>query len=264
MARAKELETHGKRRVRRSVVPARDRAYQHIRHQINSGELPPGKPLSELLLAKELGCSRTPIREAIGLLVSEGILETTHNRGAQVRKLTRSDIIDLCEVREAMELFTAEKAARKGLLPQELETLTATIEGIRRLRESLQDSHSALDTEGMAQFIQLDRRFHEQIVRLTLNRAMHEILRKAGVLVQIFSMRRRGHTGEMLDRVLAEHTRIAEALQQNDPEAVRSLLAAHIQNSMRERLEEFDAWERSRLISQSALETSPTEDAILF
>lgn len=250
--------------MRRSTVPARERAYQHIRSQINSGELAPGKPLSELLLAKELGSSRTPIREAIGLLVAEGILETTHNRGAQVRKLTRSDIIDLCEVREAMELFTAEKAARKGLLPQEAEVLRATIEGIERLRDALPDAQSALDDQGMAAFIQQDRRFHEQIVRLTLNRAMHEILRKAGVLVQIFSMRRRGHTRAMLDRVLDEHKRIAESLQKNDPDAVRTLLAAHIQNSMRERLEEFDAWERSQLIAQHRVEETHAEHPILF
>ncbi|AFL87468.1 transcriptional regulator [Terriglobus roseus DSM 18391] len=264
MARLKKVETQVRRPTRRSTVPARERVYQHIRSQINSGELAPGKPLSELLLAKELGSSRTPVREAISLLVSEGILETTHNRGAQVRKLTRSDIIDLCEVREAMELFTAEKAARNGLLPQEVDALTSTIAGIRELRDSLPDVHSALNDQGMAQFTQLDRRFHEQIVRLTLNRAMHEILRKAGVLVQIFSMRRRGHTRAMLDRVLDEHMRIAEALQKNDPEAVRSLLAAHIQNSMRERLEEFDSWERSQLISRKTSEERHAEEAILF
>ncbi|HEY9138939.1 MAG TPA: GntR family transcriptional regulator [Terriglobus sp.] len=264
MARPKKTEAQVRRPARRSLIPAREKAYQYIRGQINSGELAPGRPLSELLLAKELGSSRTPIREAIGLLVSEGILETTHNRGAQVRKLTRSDIIDLCEVREAMELFTAEKAARKGLLPQELETLQATIAGIRRLRETLPDANSALSDEGMAQFSQFDRRFHEQIVRLTLNRAMHEILRKAGVLVQIFSMRRRGHTRSMVDRVIEEHVQIMEALQANDPETVRKLLMAHIQHSMHQRLEEFDAWERSQLISQGASPDQDNAHSLLF
>jgi DNA-binding GntR family transcriptional regulator len=213
--------------------------------------LAPGKPISELMLAKELGSSRTPIREAIGLLTSEGLLETTHNRGAVVRKLTRSDIIDLCEVREALEVFTAEKAAHKGITPTEHESLESTIKGIQELRDALQDE-VPLNDAAMARFIQLDRRFHEQIVLLTLNRAMQDILRKAGVLVQIFAMPRRGHDSVMLDKVLAEHKQIVAALRGHHAQEVRRLLGEHIQNSMRERLEEFDWWERNQILSSVA------------
>lgn len=233
---------------RRSAVPARERAYNHIRSLINRGILAPGKPISELLLAKEMGSSRTPIREAIGLLTAEGLLETTHNRGAVVRKLTRSDIVDLCEIREALEVFTAEKAARKGITPIELENLEETIKGIQELRDGL-NGEELLGDAAMQRFIQLDRRFHEQIVLLTLNRAMQDILRKAGVLVQIFAMPRRGHDSVMLDKVLVEHKQIVIALQKHQTQEVRRLLGEHIQNSMRERLEEFDWWERSQIRS---------------
>jgi DNA-binding GntR family transcriptional regulator len=243
---------------RRSSVPARERAYSHIRSLINRGILAPGKPLSELLLAKEMGSSRTPIREAIGLLTAEGLLETTHNRGAVVRKLTRSDIIDLCEVREALEVFTAEKAARKGMTSTEIENLEATITGIQELREGL-NGEEPLDEVAMQKFIQLDRRFHEQIVLLTLNRAMQDILRKAGVLVQIFAMPRRGHDCVMLDRVLVEHKQIVEALQKHQTQEVRRLLGEHIQNSMRERLEEFDWWERNQILASVASRMAANE-----
>jgi DNA-binding GntR family transcriptional regulator len=252
MPRTVKADAVGKPRGgRRSSVPARERAYSHIRSQINRGILAPGKPISELLLAKELGSSRTPIREAIGLLTAEGLLETTHNRGAVVRKLTRSDIIDLCEVREALEIFTAEKAARKGVTSAELENLDATIKGIQELRDGL-SGDEPLNEPTMQKFIQLDRRFHEQIVLLTLNRAMQDILRKAGVLVQIFAMPRRGHDSVMLDKVIAEHKQIVIALQKHQAQEVRRLLGEHIQNSMRERLEEFDWWERNQILSSVA------------
>jgi len=248
---------------RRSSVPARERAYNHIRSLINRGILAPGKPISELLLAKEMGSSRTPIREAIGLLTAEGLLETTHNRGAIVRKLTRSDIIDLCEVREALEIFTAEKAARKGITPAEFENLDSTIKGIQELRDGLK-GEEPLDESSMQKFIQLDRRFHEQIVLLTLNRAMQDILRKAEVLVQIFAMPRRGHDSMMLDKVLVEHKQIVAALQKHQTQEVRRLLGEHIQNSMRERLEEFDWWERNQILSSVANRISAETDLPLI
>lgn len=234
---------------KRSSVPARDLAYQHIRAQIHARVLAPGQPLSELSLAKELGSSRTPIREAIGLLVAEGVLETTHNRGAVVRRLTRSDIVDLCEVREAMEIFTAEKMAGKGLLPEQTRLLRATIEGIRELRGAMTPEQRVLDDTSMARFIQLDRRFHEQIVLLTMNRAMQDILRKAGVLVQVFAMPRRGHDAALLQRVIEEHERILAAFEACNAGEARRLLAQHLQSSMRQRLEEFDTWERNQMMS---------------
>jgi len=238
------------KRTRRSSVSTRERAYLYIQAQIHQGVLTPGKPISELLLAKELGSSRTPIREAIGQLTSEGLLEATHNRGATVRKLTRSDIIDLCEVREALELFTAEKASRQGITPLELQNMRATVEGVRRLRNDLAASGGAvLNQEQMREFIQLDRTFHELIVRLTLNRAMQDIIRKGGVLVQIFAMPRRGHDVALLDRIVDEHSRITEGLAEGETAKVHALLSAHIQNSMKQRLEEFDLWERNHLLS---------------
>lgn len=250
-------------RSRRSSVPARERAYNHIRSLINRGILTPGKPISELMLAKELGSSRTPIREAIGLLTAEGILETTHNRGAMVRKLTRSDIIDLCEVREALEIFSGEKAARKGITAAECDNLEKTITGIQELRDAV-TGDEPLDAAGMGRFIQLDRRFHEQIVLLTLNRAMQDILRKAGVLVQLFAMQRRGHDRAMLDRVLTEHKQIVAALRAHQGQEVRRMLGEHIQNSMRERLEEYDWWERNQMLSAITDDRSSQESDLYF
>ena len=149
MATSKKVDSQARQPAKRAAVPARDRAYLFVRGQMNHGELAPGKPQQQVLLAKELGSRRTPIREAVDPLVAEGILEATHNREAQIRRLTRSYIIDLCELREAMVLFTAEQAAQKGLLPHESEALRSTLEGVRRLRDALLMSTALWMSEGM-------------------------------------------------------------------------------------------------------------------
>jgi DNA-binding GntR family transcriptional regulator len=93
---------------------------------------------------------------------------------------------------------------------------------------------------------------------------MQDILRKAGVLVQIFSMPRRGHNPAMLDRVIQEHALIVEALEAKQPQEVRKLLAAHIQNSMRERLQEFDVWERKQMMTASGMSDSTNDASVLM
>jgi DNA-binding FadR family transcriptional regulator len=65
-------------------------------------------------------------------------------------------------------------------------------------------------------------------------------------------MPRRGHDSVMLDKVIAEHKQIVIALQKHQAQEVRRLLGEHIQNSMRERLEEFDWWERNQILSSVA------------
>ena len=78
----------------------RERAYFLIQQKIVSGELMAGAAISEVSLAKELNSSRTPIREAIGQLVSEGVLEQIPNRGTIVTQFDRQDILELYELRK--------------------------------------------------------------------------------------------------------------------------------------------------------------------
>ena len=105
---------------RRADRSAREKAYVLIQQKIARGELPPGSAVSEIPLAQELGSSRTPVREALGQLVAEGLLEQTPNRGAVVVQLGRQDIIDLYELREALEVYAVGKAAARRRTPLRL------------------------------------------------------------------------------------------------------------------------------------------------
>src|ERR1700738_1426886 len=102
--------TNGVQRGRgKDVSPMREKARQHIQWKIAARELAGGTGGSELVIAKELGVSRTPVREAIGQLVAEGLLQQLPTGGVAVAQLSRRDIIDLYELREALEVYAAGK-----------------------------------------------------------------------------------------------------------------------------------------------------------
>ena len=83
-------------------LPLRDVVFNTLRQAILTGELKPGERLMELHLAKRLGVSRTPIREAIRMLELEGLVTMIPRKGAEVSRISRQDISDVLEVRGSL------------------------------------------------------------------------------------------------------------------------------------------------------------------
>lgn len=236
----------------RSDSSVRDKAYTLIQRKIASGELRSGVPLSELALAKELGSSRTPIREAIGQLVAEGLLDQTPNRGAVVKILTRQDIIDLFELREALEVYAVAKAAKQAPRASDLERLHGLADEILPLLNQLKRSKSkTLDQHQMHQFMSCDLAFHALLMRMAANARILKIVNETRLLIRIFAMRHRGHSAADLVRIHKQHDDLIQAVAEQDPERARAILSEHVQNSQQERLEEFDHWEREASLEES-------------
>ncbi|HTZ59023.1 MAG TPA: GntR family transcriptional regulator [Acidobacteriaceae bacterium] len=236
----------------------RDQAYNYIRQKIASGILTSGDPISEVEVAERLGSSRTPVREAIGQLVAAGLLEQTPGRGTTVARLTRDDIVDLYELREALEVFAAGKVARLGVPAEELDQLQQLVDAIKPLREELGTSDQVcLNEEQMARFMHLDLSFHACLIRMALNPRMQKIATETQLLIRIFAIRRSGHGGPMLDKIQAQHSEIVAALRKRQADRAMRTLSEHIEISLQERLIEFDAWNRARAMRQDLLETFP-------
>jgi DNA-binding GntR family transcriptional regulator len=92
---------------------ASETAYQLLRDEIIQWKLPPGTPLGEVETSQRLGVSRTPLREALSRLIAEGLVRTGPGRTAVVTSLSRHDIVELFELREALETQAARLAARR-------------------------------------------------------------------------------------------------------------------------------------------------------
>jgi DNA-binding GntR family transcriptional regulator len=94
--------------------PGAQLAYEQIRRRIVEGALAPGARLVEQRLAEDLALSRTPVREAVRLLQSEGLVVVRPNRGASVRQLAADEVADLYDLRARLEAMAAELAAERA------------------------------------------------------------------------------------------------------------------------------------------------------
>jgi DNA-binding GntR family transcriptional regulator len=214
-------------------------AHRHILAQVAEGQLPTGAALSEVLLAEQLGVSRTPVREAIGQLVAEGILQKT-NRGAVVVEPTRQDIIELYELREAVEVYAVGKVASGRLSSRLLETLDSLVEEARIFAVELEQSgEPVLTGETMQRFINCDLRFHMLLLQAGGNQRMLKILDSTRLLLRVFTLRRQHHTAKLLHEIYHFHRRILDAVSSRQIEEAMRLLGEHIRLSLDERLAEF-------------------------
>jgi len=215
-------------------------AHRHILNRIANGELSAGTAVSEVSLATELGISRTPVREAIGQLVAEGMLQRS-NRGAVVAQPTRQDIIELYELREALEVYVIGRIATRRLSLRVLEPLEALVEELRVIAAELKKSGKpALEGEELRRFITCDLRFHMLLLQAGGNQRMLKILDSTSVLLRVFSLPREHHTGKLLGEVYRFHRRILDAVAKGSRTDAMQLLGEHIQISLEERLAEYE------------------------
>jgi DNA-binding GntR family transcriptional regulator len=240
------------RRGGHAVRSIREKAYVYIQQKIADGTLAAGRGVSELLLAKDLGSSRTPIREAMNQLAAEGLLEQNASGGMAVAQLTREDIVELYELREALEVFAVGKIARVPLRPSDKERLQRLVDEIQSLQKELEKRKElALDAEQMRRFIACDFGFHALLVSMADNSRLQKVINDTRLLISIFAIRRTGHDRVSLESIRRYHQKILDAVARRQSEAAMAALAEHIQASQRERLAEYDRWRRERSLGQT-------------
>lgn len=218
----------------------RRQAYSYIHRKILSGELPAGHQVSELSLAREIGISRTPVREAVQQLRREGLVEQRARFGTIVRTPRRADLVELFELREALEPFAAGLAARRGRASDfpALGKLCAEMDSIG---EELQDAGiPELDTQRLERFLTADMAFHVGLLRAAGNHRIMRIVADSRVLIRIFGTRRQEHNLAVLRETYQFHSQILQAVMSGDVPAATELMARHIQASKRETLDHYD------------------------
>ncbi|MCS7316440.1 MAG: GntR family transcriptional regulator [Bryobacterales bacterium] len=242
------------------------KAYAFIQQQILAGRLTAGTAISEVALARQIGVSRTPVREAIGQLVAEGFLERIPGRGVVVVQPTREDLIELYELREALEVYAVGKVARHRPSSAELGVLREACDEIRRMADRLRHSgRERLNDAEMQAFLATDLKFHMLLLRLAGNRRIMKVVADTRLLTRIFSYRREGHDAGQLESIHRYHSQVLDAVQAGDPELAMERLREHIHVSRQERLEAYDRWEREhelqRVVPLPAALLQPAETA---
>ena len=235
-----------RRSVSRQILSVRDRAYQHIQRAIADGVLGAGSGISELSLAKELGSSRTPIREAMNQLAAEGLLRPGANGGMVVAQIQRDDIIELYELREALEVYSVGKVAMVSLRSADKDRLQFLVDEIGNLRTEIIEKKKTkeLNAEQMKRFLACDLGFHTLLISLSGNSRILKIVSDTRLLIRIFAMQRSGHDATQLESIQQYHQRVLDAVADRDPAAAMAALSEHIQLSERERINDFNHWNR--------------------
>jgi DNA-binding GntR family transcriptional regulator len=233
-------------------LSARQKAYLHIQREVASGQLKAGTAISEVSLAKELGSSRTPIREAIGQLIAEGLLEQSPTGGTLVVQLKREDIVELYELREALEVYEVGKIVRMGLRPEDADRLQKLVDDFLALKNELIASGAqALDAAQMNRFITHDLSFHAMLMGMAQNSRIQKVVNDTRLLIRIFACYRRGHAVNLLEQIYSEHQNLLDAMVNNDRDRAMQLIAEHVRTSQRERLEDFDFGKREASLRAS-------------
>jgi DNA-binding GntR family transcriptional regulator len=202
--------------ARRSSSAAR--AYQVAKERLLDGSWEPGTLLSENELAKELGISRTPVREAFLQLEAEDLLDLYPRRGALVKPISPSEADDVLEARLLIETHCALRVAGGD------EQVAAA------LRRSVAEQEQAL-REGGTPFVIADREFHRLIVAANGNDLLtrqYDALRDRQQRIAATAVAR---DPARVAGFIAEHRDIAAAIEQRDPEAAAARVAAHLRHA---------------------------------
>ncbi len=204
-------------------------AYQYILQKMTRGELAPGMQISELSIAAELGISRSPVRDALSQMVSEGMVERVPRFGTVIKKLSVRELSDLYGLRVALEGYAAELVAQdiSEAMLKELEKTCEEIGGIAlELKKSGKDQ---LTPEMLAEVSRLDMKFHLIILRATRNRMLLKSAYDTRQMVRIFGIQRvESFNYEYVHGVYQYHLGIFEAIQARNPQEARRRMTEHI------------------------------------
>jgi DNA-binding GntR family transcriptional regulator len=179
------------------------------------------------LIAEQLGVSRTPVREALFTLQSEGLVELTPNRGARVRTLTSHDITQIYTLRGVLESYAAREAAETRSR-QDLDALEDAHAKLERMSSAGTPSEQAL----------ADLAFHTTISEATGSRMLQTIMGQ--VLAFTVSYRSNfAYPAERATAVLDEHRAILDAVRHRDADRAEKLMREHVAASSQYALEHF-------------------------
>jgi DNA-binding GntR family transcriptional regulator len=196
--------------------PLREMVYEELKMQILTGAIVPGTRMMEAELAKEIGVSRTPIREAIRKLEKEGLVTIEPRRGAYASQMSTEDMVEILEVRQNMEGLAAYFAASR-MSPEHL----------AELKEVSANYNAAVAEGNMEHMIANDTRFHRIIVDSCNNKILVQMIEQLQELVLRFRYIHYDNFRRAAE-MPAEHQAILDAIEKGDADAAREAADIHI------------------------------------
>ncbi|MEU7815950.1 GntR family transcriptional regulator [Pseudonocardia sp. NPDC049154] len=207
-----------------------DSLVTELQERINAGEIPAGSWLRQEALAKDLGVSRMPVREALRQLQARGTVELIANRGARVRLPSTRDIIEVYELHAILQGH-AGAAAAELITTEQLDRLAAAESMFRRAVEELRSPDGATTT---AQHLwhEANTEFHHVIIEAGGNRHLAEVYENLHHKVpRNLTWIALGNDVRRLEKDAGEHAGILDAISRGDAMATRARLTEHVKRA---------------------------------
>jgi DNA-binding GntR family transcriptional regulator len=204
-----------------------DFVYESLRDAISDGRIARGERVREEEIGRQLGVSRTPVREALQRLQQRGLLVMGAGRGLVVAELGQHQVLQLYAMREILEGSAARFAAQHATEPD--------IAILHRLQQELRDAK-----QDPVLLVALNRRFHQAIYEATHNQYLMQtldILHDSFALLHSTTFREPNRRQESDE----EHRLIVEAIEQRDPQRAENAAREHIRQAQRTRFEAIAA-----------------------
>ena len=193
-------------------------AYETIRKKILSNTYPLGTALSERDLSEQLSISRTPVKDALKRLHFEGYVDILPERGAVVSKIGLSDTLELYEIREALEGHFVRLAAERRR-SEDLEQMTYHLK-----------MHRQMFAEGTYDNTEYEDAFHIDLAKASFNQRLVSyldcIIRQCGRTTVLHNR----HSAQRIERSIAQHQEILDAVRDGDPDRAEQAMRAHLQD----------------------------------
>jgi DNA-binding GntR family transcriptional regulator len=204
-----------------TTVPAKEKlpvsVTDAVRRAIVTGRYRPGERLTEDQLADEYGVSRVPVREALRSLEGEGFVRLAPYSGTFVAELSEVEAEDLLEVRAAIEVVAARRAAARR-----------TPEQLAELRAIVKTARSSLQAGDYDRLVELNGRFHLVLAQASGNPSIHQLLQQLRAKIEWV------YAADVRDRARAswkEHAELLDALEVADEDESARLTEIHIRNA---------------------------------
>jgi DNA-binding GntR family transcriptional regulator len=209
-------------------------AYDQIRADLQSGKLTAGSILSAAGMAKQLGISHTPVREAISQLETEGFVEQVPRLGHQIIAVSRAELDELFELREFLEVGAVAKAARR-ISPEAIEQLWEFCDHYLRLAKLWRDTDDVAKRDDvLANMARVDAAFHIQLLMASGNRRLIKLVGDLHLMAFLFRRHAQIPRAAALARwarAHREHCRIVRALARRDGLLAATTMQRHLEDA---------------------------------
>ena len=206
------------------MKPLNEQAYDHLQKLITDGQLSYHEIYSETKLAKELGISRTPFRDAIHRLAQEGYIDIIPSKGFRLHQITERDVIETFQIRTALETYCTMQIAR-DVKEKNNAGLRSFFKELDWLMENMKEVME--NDQGIDEFCEYDFRFHRKIIDYLENEQFSAVFASFLYRMKRLAKLSLQHDGRMAQTV-EEHQAILDAMKNGDTEHIYEITMVHM------------------------------------